>query len=84
MANLPAIPEDSALARLFIGSTAERVLDALTSDILIVTPRGFKSKVARRPAIAPKKRTAARAARYPHSSWESTVTATPLVPPPVL
>jgi universal stress protein E len=42
----------SALARLLIGNTAERVLDKLSCDVLIVKPRGFKSKVARRPVTA--------------------------------
>jgi universal stress protein E len=38
----------SALARLLIGNTAERVLDKLSCDVVIVKPRGFKSRVARR------------------------------------
>jgi universal stress protein E len=38
----------SALARLFIGNTAERVLDRLDCDLLIVKPRGFKTGVPRR------------------------------------
>jgi universal stress protein E len=42
----------SALKRLFIGNAAERVLDSLECDILIIKPRGFKSTVRRRPAIA--------------------------------
>lgn len=33
----------SALARAFIGNAAERVLDRLSCDVLIVKPRGFKS-----------------------------------------
>lgn len=75
----------SALARLFIGNTAERALDQLGCDILIVKPRGFKSKVARRPAIAPiKMREAVRAAWRPRSSRESTATATRMVLPPLL
>ena len=41
----------SALKRLFIGNAAERVLDALECDVLIVKPRGFKSTLSRRPAI---------------------------------
>jgi universal stress protein family protein len=41
----------SALARLFIGSTAERVLDKLGCDVLIVKPRGFAAKVARAPSV---------------------------------
>ncbi|HUL46226.1 MAG TPA: universal stress protein [Steroidobacteraceae bacterium] len=42
----------SALKRLFIGNAAERVLDDLECDVLIVKPRGFKSTVSRRPAVA--------------------------------
>jgi universal stress protein E len=42
----------SALARLFIGSAAERVLDRLSCDVLVVKPRGFKSKVLSRRAVA--------------------------------
>ncbi|HLY52111.1 MAG TPA: universal stress protein [Steroidobacteraceae bacterium] len=41
----------SALKRLFIGNAAERVLDRLGCDVLIVKPRGFKSGVERRPVI---------------------------------
>jgi universal stress protein E len=41
----------SALKRLFIGNAAERVLDRLECDVLIVKPRGFKPRVDRRPAI---------------------------------
>jgi universal stress protein E len=37
----------SAIARLFIGNAAERVLDRLGCDVLIVKPRGFRSGVAR-------------------------------------
>jgi universal stress protein E len=36
------------LQRLFIGHTAERVIDELTCDVLIVKPAGFKTQVARR------------------------------------
>jgi universal stress protein E len=36
----------SALKRLFIGNAAERVLDKLSCDVLIVKPRDFKSGVA--------------------------------------
>jgi universal stress protein E len=35
----------SALKRLFIGATAERVLDALTCDVLVVKPASFKARV---------------------------------------
>lgn len=38
----------SALRRTFIGSTAERVLDHLPCDVLVVKPRGFKTDVPRR------------------------------------
>lgn len=43
----------SALARLFIGNTAERVLDRLDCDVLVVKPRGFKSGVSRRKSARP-------------------------------
>ena len=57
----------SALARVFVGNTAERVLDKLSCDVLIVKPRGFVSKVGRTPAIAsiPARRRAAAGARQP-------------------
>jgi len=35
------------LSRVFIGNTAERVLDKLGCDVLVVKPRGFKSPVER-------------------------------------
>jgi universal stress protein E len=38
----------SGLERIFIGSTAERVLDHISCDVLIVKPRGFTSGVPRR------------------------------------
>jgi universal stress protein E len=37
----------SGLRRVFIGNTAERVLDELPCDVLVVKPRGFRSPVAR-------------------------------------
>jgi universal stress protein E len=37
----------SALKRVFIGNTAERVLDELPCDVLVVKPRGFVSHVPR-------------------------------------
>jgi hypothetical protein len=40
----------SALKRLFIGSTAEKVIDALTCDVCVVKPPGFRTTV---PARAP-------------------------------
>lgn len=36
------------LKRVFIGNTAERVIDKLDCDVLVVKPRGFKSPVDRR------------------------------------
>jgi universal stress protein E len=42
----------SALKRLFIGNTAERVLDGLDCDVLVVKPRGFRTRVDRRPTAA--------------------------------
>ncbi len=40
----------SALQRLFIGSTAETVLDRLRCDLLIVKPARFRSRIPRAPA----------------------------------
>ena len=40
----------TGLTRLFVGNTAERVVDELDSDVLIVKPRGFVTPVSRRPA----------------------------------
>lgn len=42
----------SGLRRIFIGSTAERALDGLSCDVLIVKPRGFKTSIASRPSRA--------------------------------
>jgi universal stress protein E len=38
----------SGLKRVFIGNTAERVLDALPCDVLVVKPAHFASRVERR------------------------------------
>ncbi len=38
----------SGIKRLFIGSTAERVIDELACDVLIIKPEGFKTTVPRR------------------------------------
>jgi universal stress protein E len=38
----------SALQRMFIGSTAERVLDQMTCDLLVVKSRAFKTGVGKR------------------------------------
>jgi len=37
----------SGLKRIFIGNTAERILDAITCDVLVVKPRHFVTRVAR-------------------------------------
>lgn len=38
----------SGLKRLFVGSTAERVIDRLDCDVLVLKPSGFRSPVPRR------------------------------------
>lgn len=43
----------SGLKRLFIGNTAERVLDALGTDVLVVKPEGFRTPVPKRAFIRP-------------------------------
>jgi universal stress protein E len=43
----------SGLKRLFIGSTAERVIDHLKCDVLVIKPEGFKTPVPRRPGYRP-------------------------------
>lgn len=43
----------SGLRRLFIGSTAERVIDHLPCDVLVIKPEGFKTPVPRRPGYRP-------------------------------
>ncbi len=42
----------SGLRRLFIGSTAETILDKVDTDLLIIKPRDFKTRVARRTPVA--------------------------------
>ncbi len=42
----------SAIKRAFIGHTAERVIDAVHCDVLIVKPRSFKTPVGRKPNAA--------------------------------
>jgi universal stress protein E len=67
----------SALARLFIGNAAERTLDRLSCDVLVVKPRSFRSGVGRAPAVAaPRTRARARPQRA-----RRTIAA---VPPPFL
>lgn len=43
----------SGLKRLFVGSTAERVIDRLGCDVLVVKPAGFRSPVPRRRSPPP-------------------------------
>ena len=69
----------SGLKRLFIGSAAERALDRLSCDVLVVKPRGFRSLVGVRPATT-RVRIARASARRPRSA---AVTIRP-VPPPFL
>jgi universal stress protein E len=72
----------SGIARLFIGNAAERTLDRLSCDVLIVKPRGFKVKVQRRPrAAAPARRPARTAARRKPAGRALALAA---VPPPFL
>jgi universal stress protein E len=57
----------SALARLFIGNTAERVLDRLNCDVLVIKPRGFRTGVSRRksaPRYLPRRGTILSAAAW--------------------
>ncbi len=42
----------TGIRRFLIGSTAERVLDRLDCDILIIKPRSFKTRVPRRATLA--------------------------------
>lgn len=53
----------SRLRRILIGHTAERVLDALDCDVLIVKPPGFRSSVGRQSAHRVE-RSVARPSRY--------------------
>ena len=76
----------SGLARLFIGNTAERVLDKLDCDVLVVKPRAFKSKVERQVAVsAPGSTPRPRAPRVarPRPLAPSTVRAMRVMLPPV-
>lgn len=43
----------SGLKRLFLGSTAERVIDHLNCDVLVLKPAGFRSSVPRRSSYRP-------------------------------
>jgi universal stress protein E len=68
----------SALKRFFIGNAAERVLDTLDCDVLVVKPRGFKSQVTPRPRMAPiPTRRAPRMSAAPRSRSTSAADAMP-------
>jgi nucleotide-binding universal stress UspA family protein len=67
----------SAIKRFFIGNAAERTLDRLNCDVLVVKPRGFRSGVERAPAVAA---TPTRARARLRRSRDTTVA----VPPPFL
>ena len=75
----------SAIARLLIGSTAERVLDKLACDVLIVKPKGFSAKEARVRSIGSTRRArGARAQRrYTQREPYTTVTTAGVVLPPL-
>jgi universal stress protein E len=74
----------SALARVFIGSTAERVLDKLSCDVLIVKPRGVRSELAGR-KTATRESAKGRRASPPRTRRQpdSTVTSLRIVLPPL-
>jgi universal stress protein E len=73
----------SALARLFIGNTAERTLDRLNCDVLIVKPRGFRSGVESRPEPGTHRARAVRA-RSRRKPDGAAVVMQRLPPPPFL
>jgi universal stress protein E len=70
----------SAIKRFFIGNAAERTLDRLNCDVLVVKPRGFRSGVERAAAVAASSRRPR--ARLPRS--RDAAVATRAVPPPFL
>jgi len=72
----------SAIARLFIGNAAERTLDRLTCDVLIVKPRGFRTGVQSRPQVATRR---ARKSRVrPRREGRGSSVVVPAVPPSFL
>lgn len=74
----------SALARFFIGNTAERVLDKLSCDVLIVKPGVSGAKAARTSsARKPRPAKSAALASPAHRESDSTVTAARVVLPPL-
>ena len=69
----------SALVRFFIGNTAERVLDKLSCDVLVVKPRGFRTTVSKvAAATAPRERT-----RTPRRGRKALPSARAALPPPL-
>ena len=71
----------SAIKRFFIGNAAERALDRLSCDVLIVKPRSFRSLIGIRAAATARARRAPRVlARRPRG----TAVALRAVPPPFL
>jgi universal stress protein E len=72
----------TAIARLFIGNAAERTLDRLTCDVLVVKPRGFRAPMQRRPQAAPSR--ARRARIQARRARRGTDAGVPAVPPPFL
>jgi universal stress protein E len=51
----------SGLERVFIGSTAETVIDQIGCDVLIIKPTNFRTTVSRSPSVELRTRSAARA-----------------------
>jgi hypothetical protein len=71
----------SAIKRFFIGNAAERALDRLSCDVLVVKPRSFRSFVGVRAAATARARRVPRVlARRPRAI----AVALAAVPPPFL
>jgi len=68
----------SGLRRVFIGNTAERLLDQLTCDVLVVKPKSFRTSIRGKTPVAAVKRSSA---RQRPSSWRSGVGHAALPPP---
>jgi universal stress protein E len=43
----------TGLERLMLGSTAQRVMDRVPCDVLVIKPRGFRSPISRAARLAP-------------------------------
>jgi universal stress protein E len=71
----------SALARLFIGNTAERVLDSLTCDVLVVKPPGARSALAPRATSAARRRGPTRRRTLPRAGRRPAAAPGMVVPP---